>query len=984
VGRGDGGQPRLEDTHGKCCVGRPLYCMVLELQDRRAAASPSGTEESTLSALLSAKVREQAKEIQELLDKVEALEAAANTPNSRPPCLQVQKPVYIEGIGTDNVLTRDGVPSFKDHNQILKQLFSLTREYNQVNKKLEDVISEKKQLRTELNAKVKESASLHRQLLAVQKVLADTKASYKEDLCLDVSSPVAGRRSNASADRQAIAKLVKTVKSLQGTVEGLEQEKRALQVRLEAVEATAREEAAYTAALKQALNARSVSSAEHPAQSDMLEELVKARAAILALRQHNTELLRAAESRDVDTSAHAESGPKGTPHRKAALDTIQRHAEESVLLRQEIARLEGEKAALLEHLEEAERERETLNNFVQSAEDSTERARAEASQTAAVCRKQEEEAEALARHTRELSDKTAHLTSTVEELRGELADLHGARDELLAVVRETKAALSTKEREVEQHEAAALQTQQRAKTLADKLLVAQEALDAQRVAANEVRRKLEGDCESARRELHAVREEMRGLGEDVRQQRERQAQEIAEAHDRCEALETHKQALLHKIEALETLAADREQQCAALQQAATRRSCEWAAAEAAARKVREEMHVMQQHEARSRATEQLRLEQLEAQLEAALRDKLDVEHRFGALMAINDMSITRIHSPPQAPGSVLRHADRSPPPSLLNASQQNPAAAATCCGDALPLSVAAGGAGESSGERADETRHYAQVQARGVDVGDGGVHVGDRAGGGPGVDSNFGASACAHDHGQPDAGNLEGSAYHGNAAHRVNRSLGPSLPPGRAAQNSSRWDQGPADMPTPRYATTELGERAHTIGGQGKAGGGREQDADSFPVAMPSSLLSASSSLLTSPSALPLASGAGSRDGRAKMDKRSSDLRNAAIEEVGDLGGVGGVRRVALLPSPPSLQAAALRRGLLDENELYMSPHVRDAASKARAVRVGTGSARGRSDGNGAESEFEGQSVAEKLHNIHSTFAAMRGQAGLCAPSIAP
>jgi hypothetical protein len=36
------------------------------------------------------------------------------------------------------------------------------------------------------------------------------------------------------------------------------------------------------------------------------------------------------------------------------LDSIQRHAEESVLLRQEIARLEGEKAALLEHIDQGD------------------------------------------------------------------------------------------------------------------------------------------------------------------------------------------------------------------------------------------------------------------------------------------------------------------------------------------------------------------------------------------------------------------------------------------------------------------------------------------------------------------------------------------------------------------------------------------------------------------------------------------------------
>jgi len=40
-----------------------------------------------------------------------------------------------------------------------------------------------------------------------------------------------------------------------------------------------------------------------------------------------------------------------------------------VLLRQEIARLEGEKSALLEHIEQADIDRDTLATLVQSAED---------------------------------------------------------------------------------------------------------------------------------------------------------------------------------------------------------------------------------------------------------------------------------------------------------------------------------------------------------------------------------------------------------------------------------------------------------------------------------------------------------------------------------------------------------------------------------------------------------------------------------------
>ena len=50
------------------------------------------------------------------------------------------------------------------------------------------------------------------------------------DLDLDVASPVAGRSSNASADRQALAKLAKKLKAQQAEISSLHQDKRALQV----------------------------------------------------------------------------------------------------------------------------------------------------------------------------------------------------------------------------------------------------------------------------------------------------------------------------------------------------------------------------------------------------------------------------------------------------------------------------------------------------------------------------------------------------------------------------------------------------------------------------------------------------------------------------------------------------------------------------------------------------------------------------------
>jgi predicted RNase H-like nuclease (RuvC/YqgF family) len=144
-------------------------------------------------------------------------------------------------------------------------------------------------------AQEKESASFQRQLLAVQKVLAETKAAHKEERELAHASPISGR-----ADRQAMAQLAKTVKSLKSVIMRMEEEKSALEARVESMQRTAEEEAAYITALKHALDVKSkdtpYSSSAAPVpllhsnnihSGNMLEELVKARAAVTALRQHN-------------------------------------------------------------------------------------------------------------------------------------------------------------------------------------------------------------------------------------------------------------------------------------------------------------------------------------------------------------------------------------------------------------------------------------------------------------------------------------------------------------------------------------------------------------------------------------------------------------------------------------------------------------------------------------------------------------------------
>ena len=502
--------------------------------------TPSEREES-LSALLSDKVRSQAREIQHLLLKINQLE------DSHPSCAQVDKsPLVGRPPVGDQLLVRDGPPSFNQHNQLVKQLATLSKEYRLLNKKLEDAHRERKQLRSELTTKQREAATFQRQLFAAQKVLADAKTSHKEELALKLSSPVAGRQSNASADRQAIAQLVKTVKSLQDKVETLEGDKAVLEEQLQSLRSMADDEAAYNAELKHALDVQTGSSSPELSgrtHSTVVEELVKTRATVVALRQHNADLQKQLDAQDMSPSKVSPS--KGTPHRKKALDTIQRHAEESVLLRQEIARLEGEKAALLEHIERGDEERETLTTLLQSAEDSADRARAEAVQAAGACRSKEAEAEASRMRSMELSENVKELVKSEEALRADLVGSHGAQEELLAALREAKLGLSSKEHEVQKHQAAALQVhqemrelrercesevselQRRVDCLSNEVLAAQGEAEALRAAALHSDRAVEGDRQSARNELIEARKWM----DEARKQLDRQSEQVICCHE---------------------------------------------------------------------------------------------------------------------------------------------------------------------------------------------------------------------------------------------------------------------------------------------------------------------------------------------------------------------------------------------------------------------------------------------------------------------
>lgn len=94
-------------------------------------AAPAAKEEAMLSAMLAEKVRQQAGEIQALLDKVGRLEEEAEKA-ARPACTSLDKKPVPGVVGSDTLLFRDGLPSFKEHNEVVKQLAQLSKEYRQV------------------------------------------------------------------------------------------------------------------------------------------------------------------------------------------------------------------------------------------------------------------------------------------------------------------------------------------------------------------------------------------------------------------------------------------------------------------------------------------------------------------------------------------------------------------------------------------------------------------------------------------------------------------------------------------------------------------------------------------------------------------------------------------------------------------------------------------------------------------------------------
>lgn len=73
--------------------------------------------------------------------------------------------------------------------------------------------------------------------------------------------------------------------------------------------------------------------------------------------------------------------------------------------------------------------------------------------------------------------------------------------------------------------------------------------------------------------------------------------QAAAANDRADALEQHNKALQYKVDALEALANDRQNQCLTLEQAAARAASERTEAETRARRLGQELAGWQRQDA---------------------------------------------------------------------------------------------------------------------------------------------------------------------------------------------------------------------------------------------------------------------------------------------------------------------------------------------------------------------------------------------------
>lgn len=342
------------------------------------------------------------------------------------------------------------------------------------------------------------------------------------------------------------------------------------------------------------------------------------------------------------------------------------------------------------------------------------------------------------------------------------------------------------------------------------------------------------------------------------------------------------------------------------------------------------------------------MRRLEAKLEAALKEKSDLEQRFGALLAISDASVTRMHSPPV---DAVSKRTRTP---LVGQARSK--------GESPKYDVADGA---TKGGRSCSAAMAVAGDARRVDFSPGELRKSTLVGG-KSVNQSIAARGDLN-----DVVNDTQRYEQGQAAVRDNAE------PSRLVDKSADL----TEAPTPPYGDA---------GGSGVDGaGGLDRKAFSRPG--PASRLQQLTIALPPPPQLatppstPTRSadllGSNCKRGRGaevtSVVERLADFRDTSHDlRRGDDARRG--KTSVVLPSPPAVDYVAVaRRGeLLDQQQDTAGIPAASQESTTLAADVGivlfdsdkTNRSSGRLGGAGEES------VTEKLRNIHSTFAALRAQ----------
>jgi len=372
------------------------------------------------------------------------------------------------------------------------------------------------------------------------------------------------------------------------------------------------------------------------------------------------------------------------------------------------------------------------------------------------------------------------------------------------------------------------------------------------------------------------------------------------------------------------------------------------------------------------ATE-MQVRRLEAKLEAALKEKSDLEQRFGALLAIADASATRLHSPP--------------------ATVVSPQAPSPLVGQALRK-------GESSGRAAG----YGGVTEDGYN----GVGRGGKG------DAQEGAFSPYR------SGELRKSTLFGGSVEPWGQTGGADAPQG--VDDTRRYEQVHAagggdpngDQPTLIFEkssnlteapTLHYGDREPVAGHVGQAGGagsGARARSESgtqgrqVGIALPQPQLDTPSStparalgrIASDERAVERAAGLVSTSSVVQRLAEFRDTKSATrAGHHGQAGGdAGRAKRGVVLPSPPPADylPTAQRQGLVEEQQLKKADGP-GGSQESASVALNFGAVLLGSDRTNQSSASAGQSggesgagtndsVSEKLKSIHSAFAALRAK----------